>query len=299
VSLRKRVLKGIKLATPLLMAAREGDEEPRPSHGYLAIADGDPAATDHLRTILGSPDGTPHGAALTVVAPGEDLDPVAALLRARRAAERPTLVVLIGDPAGRGHRERALTRDHGVPVSAILHLNALDEDVDGDGDADITDAVAHALRDHVAPAARVNPALRPAAARRIVAEASRRAGVVGVLPLAGADMPALAYLQIRMVARLAVVYDRPITPDRVLDALAIVGAGYGWRAVGRAAASAVPVAGWAAGGAVAFTGTRVVGETAQARLSSTHNLIDAGALERVRPQFERLVARVSRATGST
>jgi uncharacterized protein (DUF697 family) len=294
VSLRKRLIKGAKLAAPIVVAARDGEEGRRPDHGYLAVADGDPAATRHLRAMLGGPDGSPVGAALTLVAPGEDLDAVAGLLRARRTQERPTLVVLVGDPAGRARRERALTGEHGIPVSAILHLNALDEDVDGDGDADIMDAVAHALSDLVAPAARANPALRPAATRRIVAEASRRAGLVGALPLAGADMPALAYLQIRMVARLAVVYDRPITPERALDALAIVGAGFGWRALGRAAVSAVPVAGWAAGGAVAFAGTRVVGETAQVRLSSTHNLIDAGALERVRPQFERLVARLSR-----
>jgi uncharacterized protein (DUF697 family) len=159
--------------------------------------------------------------------------------------------------------------------------------------------VAHALGDDAAPAARANPVLRPAVSRRIVTQASRRAAAVGALPLSGADMPALAYLQIRMVARLAVVHDRPITPDRVLDALAIVGAGYGWRTIGRAAVSVVPIAGWVVGGTVAFTGTRVVGEAAEARLASTHNLIDAGALERVRPQFERLVARVQRAAGRT
>lgn len=299
MSLRKHVLRGVKLAAPLLLVAREGEEGDRPDHGYLAVAEGDPAATERLRAMLGGPDGTPSGAALTVVAPGDDPGPVTGLLRERRAAGRPSLVILVGDPAGRGRRERALTTGHGVHVSEILHMNALDEDVDGDGHADVMDAVARSLRDLVAPAARVNPALRPAASRRIVAEASRRAAAVGALPLAGADMPALAYLQVRMVARLAVVHDRPITPERVLDALAIVGAGYGWRAIGRAAVSVVPVAGWAAGGAVAFTGTRVVGETAQARLASTHNLIDAGALERVRPQFERLVARIQRTAGST
>jgi uncharacterized protein (DUF697 family) len=299
VGLRKRVLKGVRLAAPLIAAAREGEEGTRPDHGYLAVAPGDPAVTERLRGMLGPPDGSPEAAGLTVVAAGDDVEPVAGLLRTRRAAGRPSLVILVGDPAARGGRERALTADHGVPVSEILHLNALDGDVDGDGVADVMNAVVRALGDLAAPAARANPVLRPAAARRIVAEASRRAGVVGALPLAGADMPALAYLQIRMVARLAIVYDRPITPERALDALAIVGAGYGWRAIGRAAVSVVPVAGWAAGGAVAFTGTRVVGETAQARLASTHSLIDAGALEKVRPQFERLAARFSRAAGST
>ncbi|MFP5451123.1 MAG: DUF697 domain-containing protein [Thermoleophilia bacterium] len=290
MSLRKRLLKGAKLAAPIVVAAREGEEGRRPDHGYLATAAGDPAATEHLHGLLGRPEGTPTGAALTVVAPGEDIEPIAPLLRERRAAERRSLIVLIGDPASRARRERALTRDHRVEVSQILHLNALDEE----GEAAVMDAAALALGDLAPAAARANPALRPAVAHRIVSQSSRRAGLVGALPLAGADMPALAYLQIRMVARLAVVYDRPITPERALDALAIVGAGFGWRALGRAAVSAVPVAGWAAGGAVAFAGTRVVGETARARLSSTHNLIDAGALERVRPQFERLVARLSR-----
>ena len=52
-----------------------------------------------------------------------------------------------------------------------------------------------------------------------------------------------------------------IAPGR-LELLGVVGAGFGLRAVARELLDVVPVAGWAVKGAIAYTGTRAVGEAA-------------------------------------
>ena len=81
------------------------------------------------------------------------------------------------------------------------------------------------------------------------------------------------------MAQLAALHDRPFGAERALEALAIVGAGFGWRALGRSAAGFVPVAGWAVRGSVAYAATRAVGEAALARLQAGHDLIE-GAPDR-------------------
>ena len=53
--------------------------------------------------------------------------------------------------------------------------------------------------------------------------------------------------------------------------LGVVGAAFGFRAVARELLDLVPVAGWAAKGAVAFAGTKAVGEAARRRYA-----IDSG-----------------------
>lgn len=290
MKLAKRLKTGVKIAAPIVELANAGSEG-TPTHGDLAVIEGDPAATARLRELLGSPTGTPTRARLAVAAPGTDVDEVGEALARRRATGAPGLAVLVGTPPERHALEARLRRDHGIEVADLVHVNALD----GPGAQAVVDAVARGLGDQAAAAARHIPALRPGVGRRIVRDSARRAALVGALPLAGADLPALAILQIRMVSSLSAAYDRPLGPERVLEALAIIGAGFGWRAVGRSTVRFVPIAGWAAGGAVAYMGTRAIGEAALARLSAGHDLIDAGPLERARPTFDRLLGRLVRA----
>jgi uncharacterized protein (DUF697 family) len=47
-----------------------------------------------------------------------------------------------------------------------------------------------------------------------------------------------------------------------MELLAVVGAGFGFRAAAREVLDLVPVGGWAVKGAVAYTGTRAIGEAA-------------------------------------
>ena len=73
--------------------------------------------------------------------------------------------------------------------------------------------------------------------------------------------------QIRMILRLDQVYGRKTSRDLIPEMAATFGAGLGLRTVARELLDVVPVAGWAVKGAVAYAGTRALGEAAVLRLS--------------------------------
>ena len=56
--------------------------------------------------------------------------------------------------------------------------------------------------------------------------------------------------------------------ERAPELLATIAAGFGFRAVARQLLDLVPVAGWAVQGAVAYAGTRALGEAALMRLET-------------------------------
>ena len=63
--------------------------------------------------------------------------------------------------------------------------------------------------------------------------------------------------------RIALAHGAADRPRRALpELLGVVGAGFGFRAVARELLDLVPVAGWAVKGAVAYAGTKAVGEAA-------------------------------------
>jgi uncharacterized protein (DUF697 family) len=83
----------------------------------------------------------------------------------------------------------------------------------------------------------------------------------------GADLPVLALNQVRMLLRIEQAYGLEVDlRERAPELLATVGAGLGLRAVARQLLGVVPVAGWAVKGAVAYAGTRALGEAAVRRL---------------------------------
>jgi uncharacterized protein (DUF697 family) len=198
--------------------------------------------------------------------------------------------VLVGRPGERAELERALLRDHRLELSSLVHVNSLE----GPGGRAVLDAVLRELGDEAVAAGRRNPGLRPVVGRRLVREASRQAAAIGALPLGGADMPVLALMQVRLVAQLAALHDRPFGAERAVEAAAVIGAGFGWRALGRSAIGAVPFAGWAAQGVIAYATTRAVGEAALARLSAGHDLIEGPPIDAVRPHLERALGRLRR-----
>jgi uncharacterized protein (DUF697 family) len=73
-----------------------------------------------------------------------------------------------------------------------------------------------------------------------------------------------------------------------------VGAGFGWRAIGRSASAFVPVAGWAVRGTVAYGATRAIGEAALTRLAAGHDLLEGAPIERARPLIDRVSAKLRR-----
>lgn len=127
----------------------------------------------------------------------------------------------------------------------------------------IARAVAARLGDRGAALAAKVPALRDAVCAELIRRAARRNGVIGVAVFVpGADMPILTLNQIRLVLRLALAHGIEVDASRAPEVLAVVGSGFALRTAAREALGLVPVAGWAVKGAVAYAGTRAIGEAA-------------------------------------
>jgi uncharacterized protein (DUF697 family) len=127
----------------------------------------------------------------------------------------------------------------------------------------IATALARRLDDEgLALAARL-PVLRGAVTDRLIAAASKRNGLIGVAVFVpGVDMPILTFNQLRLVLRIALAHGEGIDRARAVELAGVVGAGFTFRAITRSLLDFVPFAGWAVKGAVAYTGTRAVGEAA-------------------------------------
>ena len=201
----------------------------------------------------------PRGARVLVYVLGRDPDEQdeAALKQARRA--RVAIVAVAAGP---------VSADISIPyvfATDVVRVAA------GEGFPieTIAGAIAGRLGEEAAPLAARLPFLRRAVADRIVASFARKNGIVGAAVFVpGADLPILVRNQARMLLRLSQVYGREIGRDRLPELAATGGAGVGLRAVARELLDLVPVAGWAVKGAVAYAGTRGLGEAALRRLES-------------------------------
>ena len=137
----------------------------------------------------------------------------------------------------------------------------------GKGEALPVDAIARAvvrrLGEDAAPLAARLPALRAAAARELVNRCARKNGVIGAAVFVpGADLPLLTLNQARMVLRIAQVYGHEVEQRRALELLGVLGGGLGLRTVARELLDFLPGPGWILKGAVAYGGTRALGEAA-------------------------------------
>jgi uncharacterized protein (DUF697 family) len=107
------------------------------------------------------------------------------------------------------------------------------------------------------------PALRPAVCDELIRSFSRRNGLIGAAVfIPGVDMPILTLNQARLVLRIAVAHGQEIDARRAPELLTTFGGALAFRALARELLDVVPVGGWALKGAVAYTGTRAIGEAA-------------------------------------
>jgi uncharacterized protein (DUF697 family) len=128
---------------------------------------------------------------------------------------------------------------------------------------EIADAVARRLgEDGTSLAARL-PVLRGAVCDELIRSFSKRNAIVSAAVfIPGVDLPVLTLNQARLVLRIALAYGQEIDNSRAIELLGVVGAGFGFRAVARELLDFVPVAGWAVKGAIAYGGTKAIGEAA-------------------------------------
>jgi uncharacterized protein (DUF697 family) len=200
----------------------------------------------------------PYGAAVFVYVLGREptKDDEQALKRARRA--RVPIVAVAAGP---------LPDDVSIPFVLATDLVRV-----GAGEGFPIEAIARVIASRLgedgAPLAARLPVLRGPVCDALVASFARRSGVLGAAVFVpGADLPVLALNQIRMILRLEQAYGLDADPrERAPELLATVAAGFGLRAVARQLLAVVPVAGWAVKGAVAYAGTRALGEAAVKRL---------------------------------
>jgi uncharacterized protein (DUF697 family) len=128
---------------------------------------------------------------------------------------------------------------------------------------EIGELLARKLAEAGAPLAARVPLLRPHVTAALTERFARRNGVLGAAVFVpGADYPVLTLNQIRLVLRIAEAYGHELDRERIPEILGVAGGGLGFRAVARQLLGALPVAGWAVKGGIAYAGTRAVGEAA-------------------------------------
>jgi uncharacterized protein (DUF697 family) len=184
--------------------------------------------------------------------------------------------VLAGEPTEDDRQALRAAHRAGVPVVAVQtggsaldvpYVLATDVVLCPPGAGFPVDEIARAVAARLSPAgvelsARL-PALREAVSRELIESFSRKNGIAGAAVfIPGADFPLLTLNQLRLVLRLGVAHGVEIDQQRLPEILATLGAGFGFRAVGRRLATTIPVASWVVKGAVAYAGTRAVGEAA-------------------------------------
>jgi uncharacterized protein (DUF697 family) len=117
--------------------------------------------------------------------------------------------------------------------------------------------------DHAVGLGRRYPAIRAAAARRVIDRTAAQNALIGlVFILPGADMPAMTLNQIKMVLSIASIYGEKIDLERAVELAGIVGMGFGFRALARLLVRSTPGFGWVLKAATGYTATVAVGRGA-------------------------------------
>jgi uncharacterized protein (DUF697 family) len=128
---------------------------------------------------------------------------------------------------------------------------------------EIGHALVRELGERATPLAARLPVLRRPVCDELISRFARRnALLAAAIWIPGAALPVLTVNEIRLVLRIADAYGFELDRDRVPEVLGVIGSGFGLRAIARQTVGLVPVAGWAVKGAIAFMGTRAIGEAA-------------------------------------
>lgn len=194
-------------------------------------------------------------ATLAVVGEAPEAAALASLLNAGRSGDGAEVVLSVSSLTD-GRIEVSFS-GKGVEDDDSVTLSSVDE---GTVRGELAPRLAQAVdEEHLVPLARGYAILRRAACEEIVRSNARQNAVIGVLPIPGADMPAITANQGRMVLNIAAAHGEELTMERARELLGVLAAGFGLRAVGRQVVKLVPIAGWAASGAIGYAGTVAMG----------------------------------------
>lgn len=111
------------------------------------------------------------------------------------------------------------------------------------------------------PLSRQFPILREEAAWEEVNATSKQNALLGAIPIPGADLPLMTANQLKMILRIAAMFDMPISVERARELLAVVGGGFVMRAAARQVAKFIPI-GAVVGAGVGYSGTLAMGKGA-------------------------------------
>lgn len=106
------------------------------------------------------------------------------------------------------------------------------------------------------------PRYRRQAAQKLVRSASLIALVAGLEPIPLVDIPILLGNQVRMVMRVAALYNEPLSGRPTRELIATIAGGLAFRYIAEEAAKAVPFGGDLVAGAIAAAGTWSLGQVA-------------------------------------
>jgi uncharacterized protein (DUF697 family) len=184
--------------------------------------------------------------------------------------ENAAVLVWVGRPD-----EKALRAANraGIPIVAVTDADEVPYVLATDlvhvppGEGFPVDEIAHAVarklgESGTALAARL-PMLRRAVCDELIRSFAKKNAIISAAVFVpGVDMPILTLNQARLVLRIALAHGQEIDKERAVELLGVVGFGFGLRTVARELLDFVPVAGWALKGAVAYAGTKAIGEAA-------------------------------------
>jgi uncharacterized protein (DUF697 family) len=287
-----RVLRVVRTARPYAEAIAEAHDVSS-EQGGLALADGAPALTRRLEEVLGlvsSRVARPLDELLVIgVGPGDDADAAGATLAERKRRGGRGLAVLVGSTRDRRAAERAVLAHEPLELDDVAQVAALD----ARGARDLLFQIASRFAEsgEAVAAGRRHPALRPIVTEHIVRRSARRAALVAALPVSGSDYLVLATMQIGMIGGVNAMHGRERDAQTMTEAVAVLGAGAGWRALAHGAGGLVPDLRPAVKAGIAYSTTRALGELARARIAGGRTL--AGRLPApARDAADRVIQRL-------
>ncbi|MFP5502557.1 MAG: YcjF family protein [Candidatus Sericytochromatia bacterium] len=179
-----------------------------------------------------------------------------AALRRINPKDMMAIMVGVGEEQAESRR-REVAVAIGVRAEQVVTASSL-----SDLRAHLPKRMIHLFDEHAVPLARQFPFLREESANQELNATSQQNAMVGVIPVPGADMPIMTANQIKMVLRLAAIYDQPMTFDRAKEVMAVVGGGLALRTAARQVAKFIPGPGWIVGGVLGYGGTLAMGKAA-------------------------------------